>query len=462
MMPRPGSIVSRGSGRPKAAHCAVTIARSPAVSVLHLGRVVLGGVGDAEPAAQVELGDGDAVLGVDPRRQLEHPPGGHLEAAGVEDLRADVRVQPGELEHGQRQHPPDGLVGGAGREREAELLVVVRGGHELVGVRLDPGRHPDQDPRPGAGQVRVVGEPGDLLERVDHDVPDPGRHRLLDLGRQLVVAVQRDQRRVHPGRQRHRELAAGAHVHPEPFLGHPAEHRPRAERLGRVGDVRVRPERLRVLAGPAAHVRLVGDQHRRAELGLRGRARPCRRASAPRPAARRRAARPPGRSAFRSAGRRRRVVGWQHVPVPGPGRVGDTTHCGFPNSQHSQRRNITAARARRLPAARARRQDRSAPPWPWPVCQTAPGRSRGRRPGSRAAMVALASSSRYRANSSGRPRRAAVATRSGSHDSASSSTNSPGSAGGCRGTARLPSGTVREVAAQRTPDAARACAYLTA
>ena len=31
MMPRPGSIVSRGSGSPKAAHCAVTIARSPAV-----------------------------------------------------------------------------------------------------------------------------------------------------------------------------------------------------------------------------------------------------------------------------------------------------------------------------------------------------------------------------------------------------------------------------------------------
>ena len=28
MMPRPGSIVSRGSGSPKAAHCAVTIARS--------------------------------------------------------------------------------------------------------------------------------------------------------------------------------------------------------------------------------------------------------------------------------------------------------------------------------------------------------------------------------------------------------------------------------------------------
>ncbi len=32
MIPRPGSTVSRGTGRPKAEHCAATIARSPAAS----------------------------------------------------------------------------------------------------------------------------------------------------------------------------------------------------------------------------------------------------------------------------------------------------------------------------------------------------------------------------------------------------------------------------------------------
>ena len=460
MMPRPGSIVSRGSGRPKAAHCAVTIARSPAASVFTSGASSSGVYAMPNPPPRSSSVDGDAVLGVDPRRQLEHPPGGHLEAGGVEDLRADVRVQPGELEHGQRQHPADRLVGGAGREREAELLVVVRGRHELVGVRLDPGRHPDQDPRPGAGQVGVVGEPGDLLEGVDHDVPDPGRHRLLDLGGQLVVAVQRDQRRVHPGGQRHRQLAAGAHVHAEALFGHPAEHRARAERLGRVGDVRVRPERLHVLAGPAAHVRLVGDEHRGAELGWPGRARPRRRASAPRPAARRRAARSPrparsGRRAAPAGGRlAARPRAWAR-----PGGRHDSLR--FP---HSQRRNFTAGRARRLPSSPspAARPVRAA----LAMASLSVPRRPGAFPGSpaqiKAAMAALASSSRYRANSSGRPRRAAVATRSGSHDSASSSTNSPGSAGGCRGTARLPSGIVREVAAQRTPDAARACAYLTA
>ena len=84
------------------------------------------------------------------------------------------------------------------------------------------------------GRLRVVGKPGDLLEGVDHDVPHAGGHRLLDLGGQLVVAVQRDQRRVDPGRQRDRELAAGADVHAEAFLGDPAEHGAGAERLGRV------------------------------------------------------------------------------------------------------------------------------------------------------------------------------------------------------------------------------------
>ncbi len=115
---------------------------------LHLGGVVLGHVGDAEPAAQVELGHVHAVLGVDPPGQLEHPVRGHLEAAGVEDLRADVRVQPGELKLREREHAADRLVGGAGSEREAELLVVVRGRHELMRVRLDPGRHPHKDARP--------------------------------------------------------------------------------------------------------------------------------------------------------------------------------------------------------------------------------------------------------------------------------------------------------------------------
>ena len=117
-------------------------------SILDSGGVIRWHVRDAEPAAEVELGHVHAVLGVHPPGQFEHAVRGHLEPAGVEDLRADVRVQPGELKRRQRDHPANRLLGGARGEREAELLVVVRGRHELVRVRLDPGGYPDKDARP--------------------------------------------------------------------------------------------------------------------------------------------------------------------------------------------------------------------------------------------------------------------------------------------------------------------------
>ena len=65
-------------------------------------RVVLGRVGDAEAAAEVHLGQRHAELLGDPGLQREHPAGGDLEAGGVEDLGADVRVQAEQLEARRR------------------------------------------------------------------------------------------------------------------------------------------------------------------------------------------------------------------------------------------------------------------------------------------------------------------------------------------------------------------------
>src|SRR5204863_10066805 len=55
-------------------------------------------VGDAETAAEVDLLDLQTVPVADVRRQPHHPVRGDLEAGRLEDLRADVRVQPGELQ----------------------------------------------------------------------------------------------------------------------------------------------------------------------------------------------------------------------------------------------------------------------------------------------------------------------------------------------------------------------------
>ena len=81
-----------------------------------------------------------AVLAVQLREEADDAVRGDLEALGVEDLAADVAVQPDQRQRAGLEHPPDRLGRVArrpARDREAELLVLVRGRDELVGVRLD-------------------------------------------------------------------------------------------------------------------------------------------------------------------------------------------------------------------------------------------------------------------------------------------------------------------------------------
>jgi hypothetical protein len=110
-------------------------------------------------------------------------------------------------------------------------------------------------------------------------VPDAGRDGLGQLNGQLVIAVHRDLRRIDPGGQRDRKLAAGAHVYAEALFCHPAQHRTRAERFGRVADLRALLARgttpgapvsalkgFQVLPGAIADVCFVGHEQRRAEI----------------------------------------------------------------------------------------------------------------------------------------------------------------------------------------------------
>src|SRR6185503_17903883 len=102
--------------------------------------VVLRGVRDAEAAAEVELLQFDTAGVANLRLQLQHAAGGHLEAAGVEDLRPDVRVEALEVEDALVEDLDRGREGGAAGQREAEFLVLVGGGDELVSVSLDTDR----------------------------------------------------------------------------------------------------------------------------------------------------------------------------------------------------------------------------------------------------------------------------------------------------------------------------------
>lgn len=62
---------------------------------------------------------------------------GDLEARDVEDLRADVAVQAHQAQVVGLEDPTHAGHRGATGERQTELLILVRRGDELVGVRLD-------------------------------------------------------------------------------------------------------------------------------------------------------------------------------------------------------------------------------------------------------------------------------------------------------------------------------------
>ena len=228
------------------------------------------GVGDAEAAAQVELrhrsAHGLGELAVD----ADEPPRGLAEAVGREDLRADVAVQPEEVEARVRGDATPELDRSI--QRQTELLVLVRSGEEIVGRGVHTAVHPDahalSDPRRGRG----LGDPLDLLLAVEHDDRDADGHGVRDLLGRLVVAVESDPARVDAGGERDREFAAARDIDVEPLLGHPARHLDAQERLacvvhGRIGaDAGELPLQGGAgVAGALTRDRLVYDVERRSE-----------------------------------------------------------------------------------------------------------------------------------------------------------------------------------------------------
>src|SRR5699024_4564868 len=183
------------------------------------------GVPDTEAAAEVDLGQIDAVFGHDLGAEAQHPGGGDLEAGDVEDLRADVRVEAVEAQMGGVGDLLRSACRGSVGQGQAELLVFVGGGDEVVGVCLDAHGHSQHDrgqDSPGPGD-RV--EPVDLVEAVDEDPPDPVVEGVFEFGDRLVVPVQAHPVAGDPGGASDHHLPQRAGVEAETGLVHPAGHR---------------------------------------------------------------------------------------------------------------------------------------------------------------------------------------------------------------------------------------------
>ncbi len=178
-----------------------------------------------------------------------------------------MAVQAAQAHTGGVHHSEAGPLGGAGGEREAELLVLVAGGDELVGVDVHAGLDADEDV---LGHTEVGGdlrEASDLLDGVDDDELHTGADGHGEEGLGLVVAVHGDALGRETGGQCDLQLALAGDVEGQALVGDPAGDGDGQEGLRGVVDVLAATECGGETAAASPEVRLVHDEDRGAVLG---------------------------------------------------------------------------------------------------------------------------------------------------------------------------------------------------
>ena len=205
-----------------------------------------------KPPPRSSSGIDDAELVGDPGVQREHPAGGDLEPRGVEDLRADVAVQP--------EQPEPGAASTRRTASNASPAVIEKPNFwSSCAVAMyswvcasTPAVTRTITGAVAAGLRGERVEPVDLVEGVDDDPADPDLEGAAQLRHRLVVAVEADAGRVEAGTQGDGELAAGADVEAQALLGDPPRDGRAEERLAGVVDVVVGErlaERARAVRG---------------------------------------------------------------------------------------------------------------------------------------------------------------------------------------------------------------------
>ncbi len=192
-------------------------------------------IGDAEPAAQVEVMQGDAIRG-ELIHQVEQPIHGIDIRRDFGDLRADVEIDADDVHMGAlRRRLVQGARVGIG---DAELVAFETGrdvGMRLgIDIRIDADRN-----RRALAQTRGHGvDAAEFIRRLDVEAQDARLQRLLDLGLGLADAREHDLARIAACGEHAREFAARHDVEAGTRLGERAQHAQIAVRLHGVTDQR--------------------------------------------------------------------------------------------------------------------------------------------------------------------------------------------------------------------------------
>ena len=147
-----------------------------AAAKLGEARRALAVVVDPEAAAEVEGLELEA-FGQKLARQGHERPRRLADRPQVEDLRADMALEPHHLDSGLRPRPPQD--GGRRRDVDPELVLLESRRDVGMGASIDIRVHAQRD-ADGPAEARTDrGEAPDLVLALRVDVPDSGAHRLL-------------------------------------------------------------------------------------------------------------------------------------------------------------------------------------------------------------------------------------------------------------------------------------------
>ena len=216
-----------------------------------------------QAAAQVQVADLDAQAPQPVDQLLQFLQGVH-EGRHLGDLGADVAGHPHHFE--MRQVPGPAIVIQGLLDVDAELVLLEPGGDVGMGlgvdVRIDPQGHPGlylQAPGDAVDLLQLLGG----LQVEQQDVRLEGRLDLLGLFAHPGID---DLGRVHPGRQRPVEFAAGDDVGPGPQPGEEPQNRQvgvglhrEADDMGKVGERGV--EDLEMMGQGAGAVKIKRRAH---------------------------------------------------------------------------------------------------------------------------------------------------------------------------------------------------------